>query len=120
MLVKCNPSCRDNGGMTDASLDIKSNCVVCNVCGEDLNHISNYTKASMKRIGDVIRRKDRKAFTFSCNNCGEKREIRIVDNKAVGHDCDHKSNECNFLITQNMLNAVKIFGQTEKEGVDDE
>lgn len=120
MLVKCNPKCRDNGGMTDASLDIKSDCVICNTCGEELTNISSYTKASMKRIGDIIRRSARKAFTFFCSECEDKKEVNIVDDKPVGHDCDYENYKCNFSITQNMINVIKITKENQDGGIESE
>ena len=108
MLVRCKPSCRQNGGMTDASLDVKDDCVICNDCGEVLENISSYTKASMKRVGDIIRRKNRKAFTFSCKECGESMDVKVEGDRVIGSQCDSDNYNCKFSITSNMINAIKM------------
>ena len=118
MLVRCNTSCRQNGGMTDASLDVKDDCVICNDCGEVLNDISSYTKASMKRVGDIIRRKNRKAFTFSCKECGEAMPVMVEGDRVVGAQCDNHN--CKFSITKNMINAIKVINIDDGNGGDNE
>tara|TARA_Y100000114_G_C11764050_1_gene332057 strand:+ start:8002 stop:8361 length:360 start_codon:yes stop_codon:yes gene_type:complete len=111
MLVKCNPECRENNGMTDGSLDIDSNCVLCNDCGEEIRNISSYTKYSMKNVGDIVRRKARKAFTFPCEECGDLRSVEFLEEELVGKGCKHTDRTCKFSITENMINAVKINGE---------
>lgn len=108
MLIKCNPECRANNGMTDGSLDVETNCVLCNDCGEEIRNISSYIKHSMKNVGDIVRRKARKAFTFSCEECGELRSVDVVGEELVGKDCKYSDRMCSFSITSNMINAIKI------------
>ncbi len=120
MLVRCNVNCRQNGGMTDASLDVKTNCVVCNDCGDELVNISSYTKASMKIVGDIIRRKNRKAFTFSCEECGESKEVDVIGGKVVGAECDYENFNCKFSITNNMVDAIKMIHQNNTKDSENE
>jgi len=94
--------------MTDASLDVRTDSAICNDCGDDLIDISSYTKASMKMVGDIVRRKNRKAFTFSCEECGEMVEVSMVGAEIVGAECDKENYNCKFSITSNMINAIKI------------
>ena len=111
MLVKCNPECRENNGMTDGSLDVESNCVLCNDCGEEIRNISSYIKNSMKNVGDIVRRKARKAFTFPCEECGELKSVELSDEELVGKGCKYSDRICKFSITKNMINAVRINGE---------
>jgi hypothetical protein len=120
MLVRCNINCRENGGMTDASLDVKTGRAVCNDCGDELINISSYTKNSMKMVGDVIRGKNRKAFIFSCEECGESKEVDIIGDKIVGAECDYENFNCKFSITDNMVDAIKMTRQNNMKDSDNE
>ena len=79
MIVRCNPGCRLNDGMTSASLDVDSNQAICDECGIEIENVSSYSKLSMKKNGDVLRSKNRKAFVFPCQTCDESVEASIVN-----------------------------------------
>ena len=87
MLVKCNPLCKLSDGTTDASLDVDSNNAVCNTCGEVVDHVSSYSKLSMKANGDILRAKNRKAFVFHCEACDLNVEAEFRGSRLSGKTC---------------------------------
>ena len=107
MLVRCKPLCKMSDGTTDASLDVESNEVVCNECGETLPHVSKYSKLSMKTNGDILRSKNKKAFVFPCETCDKNVEAAIVDSKLVGKDCSDPNSACKINITKHMVRALQ-------------
>ncbi len=113
MLVSCNTGCKKNGGTTDASLDLSSNEVICNVCGDKLPGISKFTKISMKNTGDVIKEK-RRAFTFECSYCDKRCEVEVKNHKSVGKNCQTKD-KCMFKITSAMKHAIAASSKTDKD-----
>lgn len=114
MLVSCNTGCKINGGTTEASLDLNSNEVICNVCGDNISGISKFTKLSMKNTGDVIKEKKR-AFTFECSHCDKRCEVEVVNHKSVGKNCQTKD-KCMFKITSAMKHAIEASSSNSKEG----
>ena len=113
MLVNCNPKCRLNGGTTDASLDVSSNEVICNVCDEKICGISKFTKLSMKNNGDVIKEKKR-AFTFECSSCEKRCEVEVVNHKSVGKNCQTKD-KCMFKITSAMKHVIGLSSDNKQQ-----
>lgn len=109
MLVSCNVGCKKNGGTTDASLNLKNNEVICNVCGDTINNISSFSKLSMKNNGDVIEEKKR-AFTFECSHCEERCEVELENHKSVGKNCQTKD-KCMFKITTAMRHAMSVVSE---------
>lgn len=95
--------------MTEASLDVERNEVVCKNCGDDIKNISDYTKQSMKRNKDVIT-PAKKAFMFDCKNCHKKVEIVIVNGSPYGKDCASK--ECVISISDIMVSAIEKISPT--------
>lgn len=116
MLVSCNTGCKKNGGTTDASLDISSNEVICNVCGDNISGISKFTKLSMKNTGDVIKEKKR-AFTFECSYCEKRCEVEVQNHKSVGKNCQTKD-KCMFKITSAMKHAIAASSKIKQDGDD--
>lgn len=111
MLVSCNPRCKKNNGQTDASLDVDSNDVICNVCGDSLPNISEFTKLSMKTTGDIIRSNNRKAFVFPCNTCDKSVEATVEAGVVVGRNCPNGKAGCQINISETMVHAIKEFGE---------
>lgn len=118
MLVRCNQGCLKNGGTTDASLSLKNNEVICNVCGDTINNISKFSKLSMKNNGDVIK-EPKRAFTFECAHCEKRCEVEVLNHKAVGKHCQTKS-KCMFKITTAMKHAIAVDAEKKETlGSDD-
>ena len=107
MIVRCNPKCRESDGFTDGSLDIDSNDVICNECGEVLPDISEYSKLSMKTNGDIIRSKNRKAFMFPCLTCDNNVEAQFLNGILVGKNCSNNQEGCKINTTQHMIKAIE-------------
>jgi len=107
MIVRCNPKCRNSDGFTDGSLDVDTDEVMCNECGEVLKGISPYAKLSMKTIGGIIRSKKKKAFMFPCKTCDEHVEAQFVNGVLVGKSCTNNQDGCKINITEHMVKAIE-------------
>lgn len=118
MLLNCNPRCKKSDGMTEASLDVERNEVVCKTCGDDIKNISDYTKQWMKRNKDIII-PAKKAFMFDCKNCHKKVEIEIINGSPYGKGCQTKA--CVISVSDIMVSAIeKMTPALEKlEATDD-
>jgi len=112
MIVRCNVGCKISDGITDASLDVESNTVVCNTCGDNLDTISSYTKLSMKTNGDILRSKNKKAFVFPCTTCSKQVEASMQSGVLVGKNCPQEQKGCKLNITKHMERAIEL---SEKE-----
>jgi hypothetical protein len=107
MIVRCNPKCKNSDGFTDGSLDVDSNEVVCNECGDILKSVSSYAKLSMKTTGDIIRSKYRKAFMFPCQACDTNVEAQFVNGVLVGKACSNNQVGCKINVTEHMVKAIE-------------
>ncbi len=107
MLVKCNPLCKMSDGTTDASLNVDTNEAMCNQCGEVVEHVSKYSKLSMKSNGDVLRSKKRKAFVFPCETCDEQVETEFRNSVLAGKGCSQEPGSCKINITTHMAKAIE-------------
>ena len=107
MIVRCNPKCKKSDGFTDGSLDVDTNDVICNECGEVVRAVSSYAKISMKANGDIIRTKRRKAFVFPCNTCEDDVETQFVNGILVGKSCPNNQEGCRINVTQHMVVAIE-------------
>jgi hypothetical protein len=107
MIIRCNTKCRKSDGFTDGSLDIDTNDVICNECGEILETVSSYAKISMKANGDILRTKRRKAFVFPCNTCEDDVETQFVNGILVGKLCPNNQEGCRINVTQHMVVAIE-------------
>lgn len=109
MLVNCKPGCNGKKASTTASLDVDSNEVICDFCGDTIN-ISEFAKKSMKHRGDIVRR-TKKAFQFHCIQCNKKVNAEIVGDKVVGIGC---SNNCNINVSKFMVHSMKQLNSKEE------
>ena len=107
MIVKCNQKCKLSDGFTDGSLDIDTDNVMCNECGEVLVDVSPYAKLAMKANGDILRSKKKKAFVFPCNTCEQDVETQFVNGVLVGKACQNDQVGCQINVTQHMIKAVE-------------
>ena len=117
MLVRCKDRCKLSDGQTDGLLDLETNKVMCNLCGEELSNISDFTKTSMKMNGEVIKSKKKKAFTFKCLTCNDDVEAAMVGGIVVGKACKQDQKGCKLNVTQHMVKALEI---TSSYNVDEE
>jgi len=114
MILRCNQGCRLSDGTTDGSLNMETNEVVCNSCGDSLNGISEFAKISMKNIGDIKRVNKKKAFIFPCKTCNKSVETEILDGKVIGKGC--KDGSCMINITEFMVKMVQENQASDFEG----
>lgn len=113
MLVRCNLNCK-NGVTTDASLNLDTDEVICNKCGDVIENITSYAKNAMKSNGDIIRVAKGKAFTFKCTYCAEDIQVFGDDNdRIVGKGCNNIE-KCNFDITDYMKRTVSLYSKDEE------
>ena len=111
MLVFCDKECKST---SDASLDVDNNIVICNVCGGELEYITEFAKLSMKINGDIIKSKNRKAFVFMCKTHNKMTEVYYKDSRLKGRDCPDDGRMCLIDITESMKIAVKEFGSSDE------
>jgi len=114
MLLRCNQGCKLSDGNTEGSLDLETNNVVCNLCGDNLKNVSDFAKLSMKNIGDVKRKNNKKAFVFGCNTCNKKVETEVVSGKVCGKLC--ASGNCQIDITSFMVKMIEENQKKDFEG----
>ena len=120
MLINCKPGCVGKKITTTASLDVETNAVICDLCGESIE-ASSFTKNSMKQRGDIVRKDERKPFQFDCQTCGKlvETEISIVgaSAKLIGKNCNKG---CKFNVSKFTINAMKNLKSGPKLGDRDE
>jgi len=107
MIVRCNQKCKFSDGFTDGSLDIDTDDVMCNECGEVLVDVSPYSKLAMKANGDILRSKKKKAFVFPCKTCEQDVETQFINGVLVGKGCSNDQVGCKIDVTQHMIKAVE-------------
>lgn len=112
MLMNCKPGCAGKKATTTASLDVETNDVICDFCGETIE-VSSYTKNSMRQRGDIIRRDNRKPFQFECITCKKIVPTELNKNKeVVGVGCQK---DCEFNVSKFTVQAMQTLSQRPKE-----
>ncbi len=118
MLINCKPGCVGKKVTTTASLDVETNDVVCDFCGETIA-VSSFVKTSMKQRGDIVRKDDRKSFQFDCETCGKLVQTEVKGIKLVGKGCTKGG--CKFNVSKFTIHAMKnISAKQKQEEVEDE
>ena len=102
MLVNCKLGCAGKKGTTNASLDLETDEVICDFCGEELS-VSTFAKRGMKYQGDVIKASP-KAFQFDCLTCKKHIETEIKNDKLVGKNC---KKDCAFNVSKFTIHGMK-------------
>lgn len=105
MLLNCNNRCKKSDGMTEGSLDLDTNQVICRKCDEEIVNVSEYTKSSMRRNKDIFMKTKSKAFAFNCSNCNKKVETTVINGVPYGKDCETKN--CTIQVSQMMVHAME-------------
>ncbi len=111
MLIRCNRGCTEKNGTTTGSVDLDSNDVVCDYCGDVVDGISSFAKQSMISAGDVVKHDKRKAFQFDCVTCKKTVNATLVADELKGVDCD---GECKFNVSSFAINAMKSVGHEDE------
>ena len=118
MLIRCNPKCKLNDGMTDASLDIDSNDVICNHCGDVIGGVTEFTKTGMKSNKDIIKKNKKAAFVFKCDTCEDMVEVCYLNSKIKGKNCLEQN--CKINISDFMKTAIIQTNKTMEKYKEDE
>lgn len=113
MLVRCNPKCKLNDGMTECKLNVETNQAMCLECGDEIA-VSEFAKKSMKSNDDVIKNVNKRAFMFKCETCDTMVHTMYKNSKLCGTKCE-KPDKCIINITESMKAAVKQFGEEDEQ-----
>ena len=85
MLVSCNNrGCMESN---EAKLNRKTNQVMCTMCGQEIEGITDTFKKILDSQGQVSRTES-KAMSVQCNACKKKCDISIKENKPFCSLCD--------------------------------
>ena len=109
MLVRCNQGCKLNGGMTECKLKMKTNEAICMECGDEVSHVSDFAKMSMKINKDIIKDNTKGSFVFKCKTCDENVSVTSKNSKLCGSECPTPS-KCLINTTESMKNAIQHYG----------
>lgn len=101
MLLTCKPGCTGKKGTTTGSVDLSTDEVVCEYCGDNLP-VSKFAKQSMKSAGDVVKPK-KAAYRFKCETCVTMKEVEIISGVIKGISC---KNDCKFNVSKFALTAM--------------
>jgi|7_EtaG_2_1085326.scaffolds.fasta_scaffold35568_2 hypothetical protein len=107
MIVNCNKGCYINNGTTNARLNLDTREVICDVCGDNINDISDFAKNCMEFNNDVFKEKSISSFVFNCRECKKDVKTTIGEFGPRGMHCD---GECSINISEEMANAIKEYG----------
>jgi len=103
MLVSCKQGCSGKKGSTNALIDLETDQVICESCGEEIA-VSPFTKSGMKQMGDFFRNTKKKPFQFDCETCSKNVAAELVDGEPRGAGCEKK---CKFNISKFALIAMQ-------------
>lgn len=73
---------------TDAKLDIQSNEVICEECGNPISNITPFTKKALKSCGQILRGKNKEPFQALCQTCNAMRSLYVEEGKAFCKVCN--------------------------------
>jgi len=113
MILNCNKKCTRSDGMTNASLSVDDNKVICLLCDEEIDGISEFTKDAMKRNKDVIKKRSSEAFTFKCHSCNKMVATTVINGAPYGEGCETK--QCLIKISEMMVSAIESTRPNSKE-----
>lgn len=112
MILNCKPGCLGKKATTTGSLDLESNEVVCDFCGDEIK-VSSFLKSSMKAQGKIVRNNKKKPYQFDCLTCGNNVQTELKGKKILkGKDCQK---DCQFNVSKYTLAAMQNFPDREEE-----
>ena len=111
MLIRCNRGCTKQNGTTTGCVDLDTNDVVCDYCGDTIDGISSFAKQSMISAGKVVKNDKRKAFQFDCLTCQKTVDAVLAAGELRGEGCD---GECKFNVSSFAINAMKSLGHEDE------
>jgi hypothetical protein len=86
MLLDCETKgCRQK---TEAKLNVETNEVICDECGNVISNITRFTKKALKDLGQILRSHSKQPFQALCKTCNASRQLFIEDEKAYCKKCN--------------------------------
>lgn len=113
MLVNCKPGCAGKKTTTTGLLDVDTDEVICEFCGEELA-VSSFVKRSMKYQGDILKKDKRKSFQFDCLTCNKNVQTEIKDDQLMGKECELGT--CKFNVSKFTIHGMKSLSQYYRLG----
>lgn len=94
---------------SEAKLDVATNEVICEECGNVITGITEIMKKMLKSTGQIVRNKGKKAFNVFCDNCKTSVEYYIDgDGKAYCKVCKHQ-----VKVSAVFIKAKELTGEPE-------
>jgi len=88
MIINCNTKgCMKT---TEAKLDLTTNEVICEECGNPIGNLTEFLKRTLKSIGQVIKSEKKTAFQSMCINCKKNQPLKIKGRTVFCTVCDHQ------------------------------
>ena len=87
---------------TEAKLDVERNEVICEDCGNVIVNVTEYTKRTLKSVGQILRSKAKEAFLALCKNCNANKPLYVDGERAFCRACDTQVH-----ITPSFLRGLK-------------
>jgi ribosomal protein S27E len=97
---------------SDCQLDVKTNEVICQECGQAIDGISVMMRQALKNAGQIVRSAARKAFMTNCNNCKANREV-VLNKETTNTTCKTCGNAVS--ITPQMKNVMIELSKANSE-----
>jgi RNase P subunit RPR2 len=85
-----NFTCNRKGCMqsSEAKLNLETNEVICDECGQVIDNMTEFTKRTLKQAGQVLRVKSvQQAFQVFCPTCNKNVELILDEGKAYCKTC---------------------------------
>ena len=102
MLIMCTTKgCRQ---MSEAKLDIKTNEVICEECGNVIENVTPFMKKSLQTIGQILRHNTKEAFQALCKTCNANRPLTLKDKKAYCKTCGTQ-----VVVSDAFMNGLKVY-----------
>ena len=90
---------------TEAKLNISTNEVICDECGNIIENVTEYIKRALKSSGQVMRSKAKEPFQTFCKTCNASKSLYVdADDKAFCKSCNSQ-----IQITASFLNGLKEY-----------
>ena len=103
MLIDCTT--KGCMGKTEAKLNVSTDEVLCEACGNPIQNVTVYTKKALKSMGQVSRNKVSQPFQALCNKCHVPRSLYVDKNdKAFCSVCNTQ-----VLISKPFLMGLKDY-----------
>jgi Zn finger protein HypA/HybF involved in hydrogenase expression len=94
----------------EAKLDVGSNEVVCEHCGNPISNITEITKRTLKSLGQVVRNKSKKPFQAFCKTCNENVSFTLDEGKTFCKKCKSA-----LQLSPHFLRSFELYGDKEEK-----